>query len=52
MIDPEERTVLVWQLAEGASEPLAMRSADTLRWQPLAGGPVLEIDLAELLRTR
>ncbi len=52
VIDPEECTVLVWQLAEGASEPLALRSADTLRWQPLAGGRVLEIDLAELLRTR
>jgi Uma2 family endonuclease len=52
VIDPEECTVLVWRLADGASEPVALRAADTLRWQPLAGGPVLDISVAELLRTR
>lgn len=51
VIDPDERAVLVWRRADGASEPLALAPADTLRWQPHAGGPVLEISVAELLRT-
>lgn len=52
VIDPDERTVLVWRLADGASEPLALVLADTLRWQPLAGGPLLEISLPELFGIR
>lgn len=51
VIDPDECTVLVWRLADGASAPLTLGTADTLRWQPLAGGPVLEVSVAELLRT-
>ena len=50
MIDPDERTVLAWRLAEGANEPIALGLADILRWQPVAGGAVLEISMAELLR--
>ncbi len=50
VIDPDERTVLVWRLAEGVSEPLVLGLADTLRWQPVAGVPVLEISVRELLR--
>lgn len=50
VIDPDERTVLVWRLADGASAPLALGTADTLRWQPLVGGPSIEISVAELLR--
>ncbi len=52
VIDPDERAVLVWRLAEGASEPLALGPADTLRWQPIADGPLFETSVAELLRTR
>jgi Uma2 family endonuclease len=51
VIDPDECTVLVWRLDEGASAPLALGIADTLRWQPLAGGPKLEIPIEELLRS-
>lgn len=50
VIDPDERTVLVWRFADDASAPLALGTADTLRWQPLASGPVLEISVGELLR--
>jgi Uma2 family endonuclease len=52
VIDPDEPTVQVWRLGDGAIEPLALGPADTLRWQPLAGGPLREISVAELLRTR
>lgn len=52
VIDPDECTVLVWRLAEGANEPLALGWADTLRWRPLALGPLLEISVAELFRTQ
>jgi Uma2 family endonuclease len=52
VIDPEERRVLVWRLAEGASAPLTLGPADTLRWQPIEGGPLLEISVAELFRDR
>ena len=50
VIDPDERALRVWRLAGGASEPLALAPADTLRWQPVADGPVLAISVAELLR--
>jgi hypothetical protein len=50
VIDPDERTVLVWRPADGASEPLALGLADTLRWQPVTGGPVLEISVFPLAR--
>lgn len=49
VVDPDERSVFVWQLADGASEPLALGPADTLRWQPVAGGPVLEISVADVM---
>jgi hypothetical protein len=44
-------TYLVWRLGEGPSEPLALGPADTLRWQPVAGGPLLDISMAELFGT-
>jgi hypothetical protein len=51
VVDPDERRLLVWRLADGASEPLVLGLADTLRWQPVAGGRVLEISIAELFQT-
>jgi len=51
VIDPDERTVLVWRLADGASEPISLGMADTLRWQPLADGPLFEISVAQLFKT-
>lgn len=48
VVDPEARTIEVWQLAEGASEPIVVGSADTLRWTPTSGGPTMEVRVADL----
>lgn len=50
VVDPDERTVRVWRLADGASEPVTLGPADTLRWRPIDGGPTLETSVAELFR--
>ncbi len=36
VIDPDAASIEVWALAAGADEPVALGSADTLRWQPSA----------------
>ena len=51
MVDPDEKTVEVWKLAEGANEPAVLGEADTLRWEP-AGGTTLQISLGELFEER
>jgi Uma2 family endonuclease len=51
VVDPEERTVEVWDLANEANEPARHGSAETLRWTPDQGGATLEIELAELFGT-
>jgi hypothetical protein len=38
----------VWHFAQGAREPLRLGVADTLEWQPLAGGPVLRIPVEQI----
>ncbi len=43
IVDPHEGTVEVWRLGENASEARVIGEGRPLRWQPLAGGPVLEI---------
>lgn len=48
VVDPDERTVEVWRLAEGADQPLSLGVVDALTWTPAPGGPALEIDLREL----
>jgi len=49
VIDPDERIIEVWRLAEGASAPAVYGSADTLRWTPIESAATLEIHLSELL---
>lgn len=48
VVDPDERTVEVWRRGRAPSDPLVFGPEDTLRWEPLPGGPSLEIPLAEL----
>jgi Uma2 family endonuclease len=47
IIDPERRRVEVYRLQEDASRPTYV--TDRLRWQPVEGGPVLELNVRELL---
>jgi Uma2 family endonuclease len=48
VVDPDERRVEVWRFAAGASEPLVLGAADTLRWQPVKGDSTLDIAVMEL----
>jgi Uma2 family endonuclease len=48
VVDPDERTFELWDLAGGASKPVVLGAADTLRWTPLGSAATLEIVLAEL----
>lgn len=48
IVDPDKETVDVWRLGEGASDPVVLERADTLRWEPVAGKATLEIALQEL----
>ena len=50
VVDADERAIEIWKLAEGASEPIVLGSADTLRWRPEPRGATLEIPLAALFR--
>jgi len=52
VVDPEERTIQLWRFTDGAREPVTLGAAETLRWQPLADGPGLDISLTELFGTR
>jgi Uma2 family endonuclease len=47
IIDPDRQRVEVYRLQENASHRALV--SDWLRWQPVEGGPVLELDVAELL---
>lgn len=47
VIDPDERTVEVWELGDGAASPLALGPDATLEWTP-EPGTILAIDLTEL----
>lgn len=51
VVDPDERTVEVWDLEGGASEAVVLGAADTLRWTPIPGAATLEIFLPELFET-
>ena len=37
IVDPDERTVEVWRLGEGASGPVVLGVTDVLRWGPVPG---------------
>jgi Uma2 family endonuclease len=47
IVDTERRRVEVYRLADAVEDPIIV--ADRLTWQPVAGGPVLELNVAELL---
>ena len=47
VIDADARQIEVYRLGEDALRPRVER--ETLRWQPIADGPALEIDVQELL---
>jgi Uma2 family endonuclease len=51
IVDPEEETVEVWKLGEGARETVLFAGASVLRWAPAASGPSLDIVLSELFAT-
>ncbi len=46
IVDPEERTLEVWRLAEPA--PVVLGVADVFRWRPSPGSAELEMPLAQL----
>jgi Uma2 family endonuclease len=48
VVDPDERTIEVWDLAQGVAEPAVHGDGDVLRWTPAVSGPTLDIDLVEL----
>ncbi|HSH74543.1 MAG TPA: Uma2 family endonuclease [Longimicrobiales bacterium] len=48
IVDPDERCVETWRLAQQADKPVVVGPAGTLRWQPVEHGAALEIPVAEL----
>jgi Uma2 family endonuclease len=52
VVDPDERTVEVWDLAGGATEPATLGPEDTLRWTPRGTGATLDIVLGDLFALR
>jgi Uma2 family endonuclease len=48
VVDPADETVEVWDLAAGASLPIAQGKADMVWWTPRQSGPRLEIALRDL----
>lgn len=51
VVDPDERTVEVWDLAAGDPEPRTFRGSDTVRWSPAKDAPTLEVPLPELFES-
>jgi len=49
IVDLEARTLEVWRLAQRASVSEVRHEGETLAWTPLAGGPTLEVQVAEIL---
>jgi Uma2 family endonuclease len=49
VVDPDARSVEIWNLAAGASEPVILTGGDRLTWRPEGAEPTLEIELEELL---
>lgn len=48
VVDPERRTVEVYRLAEDPVRPVRIETG-RFAWEPIPGGPTLELDLDELL---
>ena len=49
IVDPEERTIEVWDLARGVEAPTLFGAADTLRWAPAGEATTLAVPLTEVL---
>jgi Uma2 family endonuclease len=49
VVDPDARTVEVWELAEGAREPRVLGAEATLRWRPARSAPVLEVGVGDVV---
>lgn len=49
VVDPEARTIEVWDLAGGAEEAVVHGAGDTLGWSPGSGRATLEIDVDEVI---
>jgi len=50
VVDVDAGTIEMWKLADGATEAVVYTTSDALLWTPVAGGPTLEIPLANLFR--
>ena len=49
IVDPDARTVEVWNFADGAVAPASLAEGDVLRWRPVGGAEhVLELDVSDL----
>ena len=48
VVDPDEQTVEVWKLADGARDAVTYGAADRLEWSPDENGPSLHVPVAEL----
>jgi Uma2 family endonuclease len=49
IIDPNLRTLEVWDLASGGATARVFTPADRLVWTPVPGGPSAQIDVGEVL---
>jgi Uma2 family endonuclease len=49
VVDPDTRTVEVWDLARGAGESAVWGVGDTFRWAPSEGVVALEVTVAEIV---
>ena len=49
IVDLDDRSVEVWDLAGGAKAPEVLTGTDRLRWAPMSGGPTLEVAVSEIL---
>ena len=50
IVDVEARTVEVWRLGEGAVAPEILGPSRSFGWAPEAGGPTLDVPVAEVVR--
>jgi Uma2 family endonuclease len=48
VVDPDERTIEVWELAGNAEQPRVVGSGEVLEWKPPPGDAALRIDVGEL----
>ena len=49
IVDLDARAIEVWRLAQGSHAADVIHEGETLRWTPAAGGPTLEVPVAEIL---